>query len=47
MVFSGQRAHLLVRVPSSNTAVAYVFSAKFVFEKDENKQKEVLGCWSI
>ena len=29
--------------PSSNPAEAY----SFVFEKDENKQKEVLGCWSI
>ena len=25
--------------PSSNPADAYIFSAKFVFEKDENNQK--------
>ena len=26
--------------PSSNPAEAYIFTAKFVFEKNENKQKE-------
>ena len=26
--------------PSSNPAEAYIFTVKFVFEKNENKQKE-------
>ena len=26
--------------PSSNSAVAYIFSVKFVFKNNENKQKE-------
>ena len=31
---------------SSNPAVAYSFSVKFLFEKNENKQKED-GVWPI
>ena len=34
--------------PSSNPDEAYIFSVKFVFEKKENKQKEVGdGEWAI
>ena len=43
---SGQRARLLLDDPSSNPADAYSFFCKFVFEKNENKQKET-GGWPI